>query len=69
MSRCGGHRIGCGCAAVKSFHRLPDLAAELVRLKVDVIVSVVTQASVAAKGATDTIPIVMAAVSDPLGRD
>jgi putative ABC transport system substrate-binding protein len=49
------------------FHRLPDLAAELVELKVDVIVAVVTQASLAAKHVTKTIPIVMVAVSDPLG--
>jgi putative ABC transport system substrate-binding protein len=49
------------------FERLPDLAVELVRLKVDVIVSVVTQASLAAKNATRTIPIVMVAVGDPLG--
>ena len=48
------------------FERLPELAAELVRLKVDVIVSVVTQASLAAKQATSTIPIVMIAVSDPV---
>ena len=49
------------------FERLPDLAAELVRLKVDVIVSSVTQASLAAKRATGTIPIVMVGVGDPLG--
>jgi putative ABC transport system substrate-binding protein len=49
------------------FERLPDLAAELVRLKVDVIVSVVTQASLAAKNATRTIPIVLVAAGDPLG--
>ena len=49
------------------FERLPDLATELVRLKVDVIVSVVTQASLAAKNATRTIPIVMVAAGDPLG--
>ena len=49
------------------FDRLPDLAAELVRLKVDIIVSVVTQASLAAKNATRTIPIVMVAPGDPLG--
>ncbi len=49
------------------FERLPDLAAELVRLKVDVIVSVVTQATLAAKNATRTIPIVMVATGDPLG--
>jgi putative ABC transport system substrate-binding protein len=46
---------------------LPDLAAELVRLRVDLIVAVVTQASVAAKNATNTIPIVMLAVGDPIG--
>ncbi len=50
-----------------SFERLPDLAAELVALKVDVLVAVVTQASLAAKKATDTIPIVMVGVSDPVG--
>src|ERR671933_1434968 len=50
-----------------SFERLPDLAAELVRLKVDVIVANVTQASLAAKQATATIPIVMVGVGDPLG--
>jgi putative ABC transport system substrate-binding protein len=49
------------------FERLPDLATELVRLKVDVIVANVTQASLAAKHATATIPIVMVGVGDPLG--
>jgi putative ABC transport system substrate-binding protein len=49
------------------FERLPDLAVELVRLNVDVIVTVVTQASLAAKRATRTIPIVMVGVGDPLG--
>ena len=49
------------------FDQLPDLAAELVNLKVDVIVSEVTQASLAAKGATATIPIVIQGVSDPVG--
>jgi putative tryptophan/tyrosine transport system substrate-binding protein len=47
--------------------RLPDLAAELVRLKVDVIVAGGTPAPLAAKHATSTIPIVMAAAGDPLG--
>src|SRR4051812_13887131 len=49
------------------FERLPDLATELVRQKVDVIVASVTQASLAAKRATTTIPIVMVGVGDPLG--
>lgn len=49
------------------FEGLPDLAAELVRLKVDVIVANVTQASLAAKRATRTIPIVMVGVGDPVG--
>src|SRR6478736_679143 len=47
--------------------RLPDLAADMVRLKVDVIVSLGTQGVTAAKNATDTIPIVMIAVRDPVG--
>ena len=49
------------------FDRLDELAAQLVRLKVDVIVSVVTQASLAAKKATSTIPVVMVSVGDPVG--
>jgi putative ABC transport system substrate-binding protein len=49
------------------FDRLPDLAAELVRQNVDVIVAQVTQASLAAKNATRTIPIVMLGVGDPVG--
>src|SRR5215470_9412442 len=49
------------------YDRLPELAAELARIRVDVIVAVVTQASVAAKNATSTIPIVMLAVGDPVG--
>ena len=48
------------------FERLPELAAELVRLKVDLIVAAVTQASLAAKNATGTIPIVMVAVANPV---
>jgi putative ABC transport system substrate-binding protein len=47
--------------------RLPDLAAELVRLKVYLIVSFGTQGVTAAKNATETIPIVMIAVRDPVG--
>jgi putative ABC transport system substrate-binding protein len=47
--------------------RLPGLAAELVRLDVDLIVAGGTLAPVAAKQATATIPIVMAAAGDPVG--
>ena len=47
--------------------RLPDLAAELVRLKVDVIVSHGTPGPLAAKHATSTIPIVMTSAGDPVG--
>ena len=47
--------------------RLPELAAELVRLKVDLIVVRGTPATLAAKSATTTIPIVMAASADPVG--
>jgi len=46
--------------------RLPELAADLARLKVDVIVTRATTATLAAKRATTTIPIVMAAAADPV---
>ena len=49
------------------FDRLSDLAAELVRLKVDIIVAATTPAAVAAKKATETIPIVAISVGDPVG--
>jgi putative ABC transport system substrate-binding protein len=48
--------------------RLPALAAELVRLKVDVIVTAGTPAPLAAKQATSTIPIVFAVAGDPVGE-
>jgi putative ABC transport system substrate-binding protein len=47
--------------------RFPELAAELVRTKVDIIVAEGTPAIRAAKGATSTIPIVMAIAADPVG--
>jgi putative tryptophan/tyrosine transport system substrate-binding protein len=48
--------------------RLPALAAELVRLKVDVIVTSGSSVTRAAKAATHTIPIVMAQDNDPVGN-
>jgi putative tryptophan/tyrosine transport system substrate-binding protein len=45
--------------------RFPDLASELVRLKVDLILTRGTPAASAAKGATGTIPVVMATMGDP----
>ena len=47
--------------------RLPELANELVGLNVDVILTWRTDAVLAAKQATATIPIVMGAIGDPLG--
>ncbi len=49
------------------YERYPALAADLVRLKVHVIVAVGGRASQAAKQATSTIPIIMSVVIDPLG--
>jgi putative ABC transport system substrate-binding protein len=46
--------------------RFPQLAAELVRLNVDVLITRGTPAALAAKSATETIPIVMAAIGEPL---
>jgi putative tryptophan/tyrosine transport system substrate-binding protein len=48
------------------FERLPALAAELVALKVDVIVAPGTPAALAAKQATRTLPIVFASAGDPV---
>jgi putative ABC transport system substrate-binding protein len=50
-----------------NFNRLPGLAAELVRLKVDVIVSAGPSVTGPAKAATRTIPIVMSNDADPVG--
>jgi putative ABC transport system substrate-binding protein len=51
----------------KGPERLKELAADLVRLKVDLIVAVGTPSALAAKSATSTIPIVMASGGDPVG--
>lgn len=52
--------------AEENYHRLPDLAAELTDLKVDVLVTYGTPGTLAAKGATTTIPIVMTYIGDAL---
>ncbi len=51
------------------FAKLPALAADLVKTKPDLIASIVTQATLAAKDATATIPIVMVSVNDPIAAD
>jgi putative ABC transport system substrate-binding protein len=48
--------------------RLPDAAAELVRLKVDVIVTTGTTGALAAKQATSTVPIVITTGGDPVAN-
>jgi ABC-type uncharacterized transport system substrate-binding protein len=52
--------------AENNFDRLPDLAAELVRLKVDILVTYALPGVLAAKQATTTIPIVMAISAEPI---
>jgi ABC-type uncharacterized transport system substrate-binding protein len=49
--------------------RFPALATELVRLQVDVLVTRGTPAALAAKNAAGAIPVVMAAIGEPLGLD
>jgi len=49
------------------YERLPALIAELIALKVDVIVTAGTPASLAVKKATTSVPLVMIAVGDPVG--
>jgi putative ABC transport system substrate-binding protein len=66
-----GHVVGKNLAieyrwADGKYDRLPGLAAELVRLKVELIVTQGTPAALAAKRATATIPIVMAIVGNPV---
>jgi putative ABC transport system substrate-binding protein len=53
-------------SAEGKFERLPALAAELVALKVDVILATGTPASLAAEQATRTLPIVFVAAADPV---
>ena len=53
--------------AEQNLERLPELAADLVRLNIDLIVVSGTRAALAAKRTTSTIPIVMANASNPVG--
>ena len=53
--------------AEQKTERLPELAADLVRLKVDLIVTSGTPSSLAARSTTTSIPIVMAQAGDPVG--
>jgi putative ABC transport system substrate-binding protein len=67
-----GYRVGQNVVieyrfAQAKLERLPELAADLVRLKVDVIVTGINSNTIAAKQATTTIPIVMANGLDPVG--
>jgi putative ABC transport system substrate-binding protein len=50
-----------------SYERFPALIAELIAVNVDVIVTAGTPAMLAVKKATSTVPVVMAAVGDPVG--
>src|SRR5437667_3376121 len=53
--------------AEQKLERLPELAADLVRLKVDLIVASGGPTPLAAKGATSTVPIVITSAPDPVG--
>jgi len=63
-----GENIVIEARSAGKFDRLLQFAAELVRLKVDVIVTLSSPAARAAKQATTTIPIVMHAAGDPVRR-
>ena len=63
----GGNLVIEWRSAEGKAERLPELAAELVRLKVDVLVTSGTPPALAAQKATSTLPIVMINVADPVG--
>jgi putative ABC transport system substrate-binding protein len=50
----------------RMFERLPELAAELIHLKIDVLVAVTTNAAIAAKKTASATPIVFMGVTDPI---
>jgi putative tryptophan/tyrosine transport system substrate-binding protein len=50
----------------RDFERLPYMAAELIALKIDVLVAVTTNAALAAQKATRTVPIVFMGITDPV---
>ena len=54
-------------AAEENLDRLPDLAAELVELPVDIIISGDTDAILAVRRLSQTIPVVMTVIADPVG--
>ena len=63
-----GHNIAVEYRwAAGRLDRLPELAAELIRLKVDLIVTMTHRVALVAKEATTTIPIVFTRVNDPIG--
>jgi putative tryptophan/tyrosine transport system substrate-binding protein len=63
-----GYSEGKNRYAEGNVDRLPELAADLVRLKVDVIVTTSSAPTHAAKAATATIPIIMLQDNDPIGN-
>jgi putative ABC transport system substrate-binding protein len=63
-----GQQIALEYRSAEHLDRLPELAADLVRLKADLIVTWGTPAAQAAKQATSTIPIVFVGVANPVGR-
>jgi putative tryptophan/tyrosine transport system substrate-binding protein len=63
----GQHIVLESRSAEEQYERLPALAAQLVALPVDILVTWGTPAAVAAKQATSTVPIIVLAVGDPVG--
>ena len=62
-----GKNVAIAVRAVETADRLPEVAADLVRLRVDVIFATSSTEVEAARRATTTIPIVFATHADPVG--